>query len=211
MRKHASRKPILYLSLSLLFLFTVGATLAYVFTSTNPVENQFNPSEVSCAVVENGNSPVFGSVVDIDEVKKDVKIKNTGDTDAYIRAAVIINWASSDGSKVWATKPDPDHDYTIRYILNNGWFDGGDGYYYYKTPVSAVDAPETPSIDETLTTTLIEEAKLVSGVTPPVGTDGTAYYLSIEIIASAIQSTPATTVQSLWGVTVNQADGTIGK
>ena len=44
MRKHASRKPILYLSLSLLFLFTVGATLAYVFTSTNPVENQFNPS-----------------------------------------------------------------------------------------------------------------------------------------------------------------------
>ena len=41
----------------------------------------------------------------------------------------------------------------------------------------------------------------------PKGTDGTQYYLSIEIVASAIQSTPETVVAEQWGVTVN--DGVI--
>ena len=110
---------------------------------------------------------------------------------------------SEDGTKVWATKP-KDTEYSISYNLKeNGWFDGRDGFYYYSKAVS-------PTSPNNLTDILISNAALMIGVTAPVGTDNTQYYLSIEIVASAIQSTPASTVSDQWGVTVSD-DGTISK
>lgn len=189
MKKYINKKSIIITSVMLLLLVTVGTTLAYIFTETTPVENTFKPSKVSCAVVENGGTPVTGSVTDTGNVKENVQIKNTGDTDAYIRVAVVVNWASADGSCVWAQKP-ADDDYTITYNLSNGWFNGGDGFYYYSKAVSPGES----------TSVLIDEAKQLSSA--PNGTDGTQYYLSIEIVASAIQSTPETVVENHWGVTV---------
>lgn len=173
----------------LLLLATVGTTLAYIFTETKPVENTFNPSKVSCAVVENGYEPVSGEIQNISDIKSNVQIKNIGDTDAYIRVAVVVNWASADGSCVWAQKP-ADNDYEITYNLNGDWFDGGDGFYYYSKTISP----------EELTTILINEAKQLKSA--PQTPDGIQYYLSIEIVASAIQSTPETVVENHWGVTV---------
>lgn len=189
MKKYINKKSIIIASVMLLLLVAVGTTLAYIFTETNPVENTFEPSKVSCAVVENGGTPVTGSVTDTGNVKENVQIKNTGDTDAYIRVAVVVNWASADGSCVWAQTP-ADDDYTITYNLSNGWFNGGDGFYYYSKAVSPGES----------TSVLIDEAKQLLAV--PKGTDGTQYYLSIEIVASAIQSTPETVVENHWGVTV---------
>ena len=189
MKKYINKKSIIITSVMLLLLVTVGTTLAYIFTETTPVENTFKPSKVSCAVVENGGTPVTGSVTDTGNVKENVQIKNTGDTDAYIRVAVVVNWASADGSCVWAQKP-ADDDYTITYNLSNGWFNGGDGFYYYSKAVSPGES----------TSVLIDEAK--QHLAAPKGTDGTQYYLSIEIVASAIQSTPETVVENHWGVTV---------
>lgn len=189
MKKYINKKSIIIASVMLLLLATVGTTLAYIFTETKPVENTFNPSKVSCAVVENNGTPVTGSVTDTGNVKENVQIKNTGDTDAYIRVAVVVNWASADGSCVWAQKP-ADDDYTITYNLSNGWFNGGDGFYYYSKAVSPGES----------TSVLIDEAKQL--LAAPKGTDGTQYYLSIEIVASAIQSTPETVVENHWGVTV---------
>lgn len=189
MKKYINKKSIIIASVMLLLLVAVGTTLAYIFTETNPVENTFEPSKVSCAVVENGGTPVTGSVTDTGNVKENVQIKNTGDTDAYIRVAVVVNWASADGSCVWAQKP-ADDDYTITYNLSNGWFNGGDGFYYYSKAVSPGES----------TSVLIDEAKQL--LAAPKGTDGTQYYLSIEIVASAIQSTPETVVENHWGVTV---------
>lgn len=194
MKKYINKKSIIIASVMLLLLATVGTTLAYIFTETKPVENTFNPSKVSCAVVENNGTPVTGSVTDTGNVKENVQIKNTGDTDAYIRVAVVVNWASADGSCVWAQKP-ADDDYTITYNLSNGWFNGGDGFYYYSKAVSPGES----------TSVLIDKAKQL--LAAPKGTDGTQYYLSIEIVASAIQSTPETVVAEQWGVTVN--DGVI--
>ncbi len=189
MKKYINKKSIIIASVMLLLLVAVGTTLAYIFTETNPVENTFEPSKVSCAVVENGGTPVTGSVTDTGNVKENVQIKNTGDTDAYIRVAVVVNWASADGSCVWAQTP-ADDDYTITYNLSNGWFNGGDGFYYYSKAVSPGES----------TSVLIDEAKQL--LAAPKGTDGTQYYLSIEIVASAIQSTPETVVENHWGVTV---------
>lgn len=201
MKKYINKKSIIIASVMLLLLVAVGTTLAYIFTETEPVENTFNPSKVSCAVVENNGTPVTGSVTDTGNVKENVQIKNTGDTDAYIRVAVTVNWMNADGTRVWAQKPIQNTDYTITYNLSeDGWFDGGDGFYYYSKAVS-------PTSPNNLTGILISNAALMSGVTAPVGTDGTQYYLSIEIVASAIQSTPETVVAEQWGVTVN--DGVI--
>lgn len=192
MKKYINKKSIIIASVMLLLLVTVGTTLAYIFTETTPVENKFKPSKVSCAVVENGGTPVTGSVTDTGNVKENVQIKNTGDTDAYIRVAVVVNWASADGSSVWSTKPEEGDnlDYKIEYNLNGDWFDGGDGFYYYSKTISP----------EELTTILINEAKQLKSA--PQTPDGIQYYLSIEIVASAIQSTPETVVENHWGVTV---------
>ena len=51
MKKYINRKSILITSVALLLLVAVGTTIAYVFTKTDPVENKFDPSKVSCAVV----------------------------------------------------------------------------------------------------------------------------------------------------------------
>ena len=204
MKRYRNKKIIIVASVLLLLLTAVGVTLAYVFTATKPVENAFTPSQVSCAVVENGRDPVSGSLVNMSAPKENVQIINTGNTDAYIRVAVVVNWMNEDGSRVWAQRPIKDTDYTITYNLaKGGWFDGGDGFYYYSKAVSSTSP-------DNLTDILITNAALISGVTAPVGTDNTQYYLSIEIVASAIQAVPASTVSEQWGVTVSD-DGTISK
>ena len=201
MKRYINKKSIIIASVMLLLLATVGTTLAYIFTETKPVENTFNPSKVSCAVVENNGTPVTGSVTNTGNIKENVQIKNTGDTDAYIRVAVVVNWMDEAGTKVWATKPveGADGDYTITYNLGNGWVKGSDGYWYYTKSVP-------PTEGNNLTDILIKNA--TQNKEGPKGTDGTQYYLSIEIVASAIQSTPETVVKEQWSSGIRDVDGT---
>lgn len=203
MKKFINKKFIVVTALALLLFVTVGSTLAYIFASTDPVENIFNPSDVSCAVVENNaDAENTGKIIHTGNTKNNVQIKNTGDTDAYIRVAVVVNWMSADGTRVWATKPvkstdGTDGDYTISYAENTGWEKGSDGYWYYTKSVPPTDGSN-------LTGILISEAKVLKNA-PQEG-----YYLSIEIVASAIQAKPASVATSQWGVTVAN-DGTISK
>lgn len=186
MKINFTKKTITLTSIALLLLITVGTTLALIFTNTGDVENTFKPSRVACAVVEGDNSAVESDIVDTGTVKEDVKIQNTGDTDAFIRVAVVVNWMNADGTKVWAQKPIIDEDYQIVFKPKDEnnvviWEKGNDEYWYCKKEV----APE-----ET-TGILIEEATQLKPAP-----DG--YYLSIEIVASAIQSSPDTTVENQW-------------
>ena len=198
MKKIINKNTIIITSMVLLLIFVVGVTLAYVFTKSTPVENTFKPSKVSCAVVENTGPAVSGATVNTGKTKENVKIQNTGDTDAYIRVAVVVNWMSEDG-RVLAKNPIRDIDYTITYDLGNGWFDGGDGFYHYNKAVEP----------NKLTNILIQKAELRDkDFVGPMGSDNTQYYLSIEVVASAIQATTASTVQEQWGVTV-ASNGTI--
>jgi len=191
MKKSILKKLVLTLSVILLLLIAVGATLSFLFANTEPVENTFTPSKVSCAVVENSGTPVSNGIQNTGDKKSNVQIKNTGDTDAYIRVAVVVNWMNDDGTKVWATKPVEGEDYTISYDLSKGWVDGDDGYYYYTKAVPPIDG-------NNLTSILIENATQIND--GPKGTDGTQYYLSIEIVASAIQSNGmgATSAKDAW-------------
>ena len=195
MKKFMSKKFIVITAVALLLFVTVGSTLAYIFDVTKPVENTFTPSKVSCAVVETVNGKEkeneAGAINSV-TTKEDVKIRNTGDTDAYIRVAVVVKWVNKDG-KVWATEPKR-NEYTINFILDKGWVADPDSYYYYSEKV----APNG------LTSELIDS--VTQNVAGPVGIDGTQYYLSVEIVASAIQADGigATSALDAWDAALGQ-------
>ena len=182
--KSAKRKSFLVLfSLALILLFAVGGTLAYIVTSTNDVKNTFEPAQVACEVEEQFDGTI----------KSDVKIRNTGDIDAYIRAAVIITWKDSDGN-ISAVAPVAGTDYNIIYQLGD-WIKGSDGYYYFKNPVAAGAVTGTA---------LIDSCELLESCNRP----GDNYDLSVEILADAIQSTPDNAVEESWkAVHVVDAEG----
>ena len=167
-----TKQPVALVALLVLLCCTVAGTLAYLVDSTDPVTNTFTPAHVSTAVdetFENG-------------VKSDVKIQNTGDIPAYIRAAVIINWADKDGN-VSAT-PVEDGDYEIKYDSSNTWKKIGD-YWYYTNPVAADSLTEKA---------LIESCAPVAGKAPE------GYNLQVTILADGIQSEPLTAIKEAWHV-----------
>lgn len=168
------RSFVLLTALTVLMLGVVGATISYLVTSTTPVTNTFEYAKVTCQVTESFDGTT----------KKNVQIKNTGNIDAYIRAAVIVTWKDAAGN-VYGQAPVENTDYEITYS-SNGWIEK-DGYYYCTSPVASTK--ETP--------VLITECKRLQK--PETIPDG--YDLSVEILADAIQSQPANAVQQAWGYT----------
>lgn len=181
-RAHRQRKPVtLLVSLLLLLGIAIGSTVAFLATRTAEKKNTFTPSKVSSQVTENFDGTT----------KSNVAVKNTGDVDAYLRATVNITWRKDQNTAeqtVSAKVPQEGVDYTITYA-DTGWARDSDGYWYYLTPVAPGKS----------TGTLIESCKQLAGAEVPEG-----YHLSVEIIASAIQSVPAKAVGKAWGVTITE-------
>lgn len=161
--KNMKKKTILMLAMMVLLLtVTVGSTIAYLVTSSGPVLNTFTPSKVTSAVEE-----TFTQGTD---TKENVKIKNTGDTNAYIRAAIVITWKDKDGYTM-PVVPEAGEGKDYRIDINtNDWTLIG-GYYYYKAAVAPNDT----------TTNLIIKCESIGDYT-----DGRK--LCVEVIGSAIQS-----------------------
>ena len=162
----------LVICLILLLMISVGGTIAFVVTHTSEIRNTFTESVVKCEVDETFK----------DNVKSNVSIKNTGDTTAYIRAFVNVTWMNESG-QVASVSP-KSTDYMIEYSTS-GWLKGSDGYYYYSLPVQ-------PNNN---TAVLIDSCRLLETASAPDG-----YYLSVEIVCSAIQSTPVSVVSDIWHV-----------
>ena len=181
-KKHSrirmNKLAILFIAVVMLIGAVVGSTVAFLVTKTAPVENKFTYASVSCTVSESFNGTT----------KEKVQIQNTGTTDAYIRATYVVSWLNKDGS----IAPVPQGTTPDGYILsisenpNKAWTKGTDGYFYYLTPV----APGGLTVGSLVNCT----------VTYPQGVEP-EYILSVEILATAVQSTPAKAVQEAWGVT----------
>lgn len=170
-----TKQPVALVALLLLLCCAVAGTLAYLVDSTDPVTNTFTPASVSTEVNED-----FDGIT-----KSNVTIKNTGDIDAYIRVAVVVNWADKDGNVYGGAVPTDkgdkkDYDLTLK--ANNGWIKGADGYYYYIHPVAPKES--TTAIFEDITQLTDDPAE--------------GYGLQITILADGIQSEPGTTVVSVW-------------
>ena len=112
-----------------------------------------------------------------------VQVKNTGTISAYIRAAVVANWIDVDGNIAASVPEGYSYDLTCS---SGSWVQGKDGFFYYLLPV----APGA----------LTEGSLLTCTVTCP---ETPEYTLSVEVLAEAIQSTPASAVNEAWNVAVD--------
>lgn len=165
------RKTILLLTAVILLLAaTVGGTVAYLFTSTGSVVNTFEPSKVVPEIKENFNG----------SVKNNVFIWNSGNVDAYIRAAVVVNWKDEETG---ALKPIAASDYQMTIPADKGWIEENDGFYYYSTAIKPSQEEPEQAGTEYSTKVLLTNCKLADDVTPPDG-----YKLHVEVLTQAIQA-----------------------
>lgn len=156
MKNMNKRKLLLLAAVAALLLAGVGGTVAYIVAHTDPVVNTFEATHVAV------------------DVHADGTIENTGNIDAYIRAAVVATWQDDSGT-VHATAPD----YTV---THDGWT-LNDGFYYYSSAV----APEAST------------TALHASTTAEAPAEG--YTVKVEILAQAIQAEPTNVVTEEWGYT----------
>ena len=175
-RVRMNKTAVLFMAIILLIGAVIGSTVAFLTTKTEPVKNSFEYAEVSCEVTEEFNN----------NTKEHVQVKNTGTTDAYIRATYVVNWVDAQG-RIAASDPEG-YSYSLTKNPDSAWTEK-DGCFYYTSSI----APGASTAGSLLT----------CEVTYP---ENPEYTLSVEVLAEAIQSTPDNAVQDAWGVTVN-ADG----
>lgn len=156
---------------------TVGGTMAWLSQSQTKT-NSFSVSDVKCSVImdESGNT------------RKNIKIKNTGSIDEYVRATVVLSWVDSQGDTI--AKEVKASDYTME-MNSNDWFKGSDGYYYHKAKVAQNGTTEN----------------LINSFT--ANTFDNEYTLKIDVLSSAIQAEPKTAVESLWAVIAVDTSGNL--
>ena len=164
----------------LLTLCVAGGTTAFLQTRSQQVENVFSPGRVSCAVEEDFH----------DGVKQNVTIRNTGNTESYLRAAVMVTWSDGEGN-VLPQLPVEGQEYSITYNTDDWLF--RDGIWYCAAPVAPGEAAPV----------LVAQC-IQNGESPSEG-----YAPFVQILGDAIQSKPARAVQESWGVSLD-SDGRIG-
>ena len=119
-KKHSKRINLAAVS-ALMLLVVIGSamTIAYLSHSSNPVTNEFSPSQISCEINEEVE----------DGFKKSVMVQNTGKTEAFIRVAVVANTVDEEGN---ITGPAD----VSEKLGSSDWHLHSDGFYYYTQPVS---------------------------------------------------------------------------
>lgn len=193
--KTYSRKPkrsikpfLIAFCVCILACAAVSGSLAWLISAPGPVVNEFIPGEVTIQVDETFNGTT----------KQNVRIKNTGDVPAYIRVALVPAWVDDEGNI--AAKPASleqlDNDCNITWGNNgNGyeadWFKGSDGFYYCKTVINPGD----------YTPILIKSCTVNGGEHK--------YDFELQVIASAVQSLPTSTVGEVWPPVEVGMDGTL--
>ena len=167
-----NRTTVLLMAILMLIGVVAGSTVAYLIDKTGEVANTFEYAKVSCRVDESFDG----------KTKQNVQVTNTGTTDAYIRATYVVNWLDKDGGIV-ASVP-AGYSYNLAVNPDSKWKEIG-GYYYYPDPVAPNGSTEGSLLNCT--------------VAYP---ENPEYTLSVEILATAVQSQPASAVTDAWGVTV---------
>lgn len=119
-------------------------------------------------------------------VKQNVVVRNTGNKDAYMRVAIVGNWADSDGVIVMGVTDSDTGEYTAipawnesqgTFTLLGGpsgeWVKKADGFWYYTSVVAPGATPSVP---------------VFGTYTPPAapaGTAGLIMYLSVQAVDAA--------------------------
>ena len=132
----------------------------YLVDTTIKLTNTFKPGTVSAHIEEEFDGTT----------KSSVKIQNTGNVPAYLRAKVVVNWLDDNGyilaNPIGVTDPAEGKIDTENWQLLN------DGYYYYKGYVAAGDSKPLFTGSVTLTegcqVEIIAEAIQATGFVNPL-------------------------------------------
>lgn len=194
-KKLNKKAVVLVASAVLLVVVAVGGTFAWLTSKPEMLNNSFTVGTVSVEVDEelDGNT------------KKNVTIKNTGSSDAYIRATVVYNWVNANGDMLYGEPPYENIDYSVSYNTTD-WIQGSDGYWYYKYKVAS--NASTKNLINTLTPTADKGPHGQYDTDSSEWASALQFYLGVNIVGAGIQANPSTTAESEWGVTVN-SDGTL--
>ena len=170
-RKRRSKKTgTLLFSLVLLLTMMIGGTLAYLTMKTDPIQNVFTPSHVSCFVEEDFDGTT----------KSNVNVRNDSDINAYIRVKLVTYRVNAANQHIGGIADLP------TFTLGAGWVKHTDGYYYYTQPVAPGASPAANLTDSMTLTGVYNDA------------DGGKQV--VEVMAEAIQSVPTSAVVSAWNV-----------
>ncbi len=181
-----NRSFVVLAALLVLVLGIVGTTLAWLTDKTTNLTNTFEYAKVSCQVWETFN--------DTHTTKNEVRIQNTGNTDAYIRVTYVVTIRDDNGNILYdAYETETFQEYMTRLesrINDDGsWQKGKDGYWYYRLPVAPNE--KTEKLFGTQISSLYIEI------------NGKKAETHIEILASAVQAMPTNAVEDAWtGATV---------
>lgn len=112
-RKLNNRALILLASLVLIVGMAAGGTVAWLITNTGAVQNTMVPAKVPISITETVSGTTKNSVV----------VTNNGNTDAYIRVAIVANAVDKDGNVIAGDRP-------VYNVDTNQWTQIGEYYYY---------------------------------------------------------------------------------
>ncbi len=158
--------------LALVLLCSVGGTFAFLIANTDGLTNTFLASKVTSEVEEEFDGTY----------KSEVNVRNTGETEAYVRIKLISYRVNADGDRIGGTTE------IVMPQLGEGWIKKGE-HYYYIYPVAPGDTP-----DKCLTGNGFIELKDYS----QIAGDPDGGKQVIEVMAEAIQSKPMDAVEAAW-------------
>lgn len=165
-RSHNGKRSLAALiALVLIICVAVGGTIAYIVTQTDKVENKFTPADVQIAIKEDFDGTDKSSIT-VENVQDDKNVP------CYIRVKLVSNMQDDKGDVIGSAAINT-------FNLNDKWFDGGDGCYYYKNVVAVGASTEN----------LLENGEKITLA------DGQV----VEVLAEGIQATPIDAVKAAWG------------
>lgn len=201
--KNRRRFILIAAMISLISLALVGGTLAYLMAYTDPAVNEFTPGDIDVEIEENFPPPTDSQTT----AQKQVRIKNTGKIDAFIRATIVptfrqdgkslagaVDYSGVNSGVINVTAPDGETVITLNLASgwNGKWF-YANGVFYYRDAV--------PPTGYT--------SYLLDSVTRSGGDDWQG--LEVEVLCDAVQAggTVADAIQN-WDCTYNESTNTIG-
>ena len=160
--------------LTLVVVLGIGATVAYLHDTTDPVTNRFDPAQLDTKIEE---------TVDTDGTKN-VVIANTGKSNAYVRARIMVSGIAPGNVEITtksdATKEDAQKGQILLVMPQAGeqWQKSGedsrdysdDWYYFCKELPGTNQVPDDPTDPDQAnlrkTSALLEKVYFGTGVNP---------------------------------------------
>lgn len=171
MRKRRAKAAVI-LCLLVIVVVMCGAVLAYMFQLAESRESELIPAEVSCQVEEGFEKGT---------VKKEIRVKNTGNIPVYIRLRMVSYWVQ-EGEITSKASDYPEVE------LGKDWIEGTNHIFYYTKPVQ--QGEQTENLLESGSSIILREE------------DG--YQQVVEVFAEAIQYEPEEAVEKSWNVSVEE-------